>query len=496
LVAALDGVPIRAVLGLFEGVVTGAADGYARIAGRPALTLSHLGPGLANGLANLHNAARARSPVVNLVGEHPEWHRRLDPPLACDIACLASPMSQWVRTARRSDRLAKDALAALSQALRGAGRVATLIVPADCQWGPADEPPPANPMAREPGRVDGRAIRRAATTLRRGRAALLLGGHGLRRRGLAAAARITAACSTPLYIESFPARLDHGADAPMITRIPYVTARARAVLEQHQALVVAGCTPPVPYFAEPEAERVVTNRLAVTIAASPDDDVPAALEALAEELGAKPASVPARAPARPDGNTLSVPNLMATVASLQPEGAIIVDEGVSAGGAYLAATAGSPPFSYLSLTGGATGFGLPCATGAAIAAPGRRVIVLEGDGSAMYTPQALWTQAREQLDVTTILLANDRYAILEIELARAGAALGDAARRLTQLAPPASEWTALCHAFGVRCTTVATVEELRAALTASLLEPGPNVIEVRSGPRQTQEWLTPEIFHK
>src|SRR5512139_807486 len=216
LVAALDSVGgMRAVLGLFEGVCTGAADGYARMSGKPALTLLHLGPGLANGLANLHNARRARSAVVNLVGDHATWHRPFDPPLAADIESLAHPVSAWVRTTRTVTELATDRAAAIEAAQRPPGQVATLIVPQDCAWEAAGgaAPPASRP---QPARVSQHVIEAAAEGLRAAGGALFRGGTGLRASAVRAAARVAAATGCQLWQETLAARVDEGAHLPAI----------------------------------------------------------------------------------------------------------------------------------------------------------------------------------------------------------------------------------------------------------------------------------------
>src|SRR5213082_1858792 len=177
LVNALDRMPsVRAVLGLFEGVCSGAADGYARMGGRPALTLLHLGPGLSNALANLHNARRARSPVVNLVGDQATWHRAADAPLTSDIVSLARPVSRWVRESRSAATVAQDAAEAIAAAQEPPGGVATLILPSDCQA--AEAPGPVKPIAVAPARrVSADTVERVAARLRgREKAALFLGG--------------------------------------------------------------------------------------------------------------------------------------------------------------------------------------------------------------------------------------------------------------------------------------------------------------------------------
>lgn len=482
LVAALDREPgMRAVLGVFEGVCTGAADGYARIAGRPALTLLHLGPGFANGIANLHNARRARSPIVNLIGDHATWHLPFDAPLTSDIVSLASPVSAWVRSNRSAATLAADFADAVAAASRPPGQVATLIAPADCQWGEAEAGAKPWPPERLP-RADAARIEAAARRLRASRTpALLLGQGALREAGLRAAARVAAATGAALLCDVFPARIDRGAGLPRVEKIPYFPEQAQERLGRCDTLLLAGARSPVAFFGYPGVASRLAPEPAECPLATPDEDAAQALSDLADALDA-PARAPApSAVALPDAppGALTPVALGAVLARLQPEGAIVVDEGATSGAAYFAAAEAAPPHTYLALTGGAIGQGLPCATGAAIAAGrGGKVIALQADGSGLYTLQALWTQAREQLDVVTLICANRSYRILQLELLRAGIAEpGAKARALTDLSHPEMDWTALARGFGVPATRAATTQELTQALSAALARSGPSLIE-------------------
>jgi acetolactate synthase-1/2/3 large subunit len=485
LVTALDTVSgVRAVLGLFEGVCTGAADGYGRMADRPALTLLHLGPGFANGIANLHNARRARSPIVNLIGDQPTWHLEFDAPLTSDIQSqsLAAPVSAWVRAAKSSRELSSDVAEAIAVALRPPGRVTTLIVPVDCQWGEAEAPAARRPVDRpEPFRddaVDG--ARRALSES--GPGVLLLGGWALRARGLRAAGRIAAATGCRLVCETFPARLERGAGLPAVERLPYFPEQVTESLRGASTLVLAGAVEPVAFFGYPNVpSRLTPSDCAIEVLAHPEQDVPAALEALADALDAAPDAgefASTQRPPEPRG-ALSPSSVGAVLARSQPEGAIVVDEAATSGMPYFLSAGATPPHTYLSLTGGAIGQGLPCATGAAIACPDRPVIALQADGSGMYTLQSLWTQAREGLDVTTLLCANRRYRILQIELARAGVAeLGPQARALTDLSRPDIDWVRLAEAQGVPAARPESPEEFTRELERALREPGPHLIEL------------------
>jgi acetolactate synthase-1/2/3 large subunit len=483
LVEALDRVPgLRAVLGLFEGVCTGAADGYARMAGRPALTLLHLGPGFANGIANLHNARRAGTPVVNVIGDHASWHLAADAPLHSDIESLARPVSGWVRRTRHADELAADGAAAIAAALAPPGQVATLIVPADCQWEPAGAGSLPRVEARRAAAVSSDRVERAAYALREEEPAVLfLGGPALTPRGLCAAARVRAASGCRVYHETFFARLARGGDLPAFERLPYFPEQAVQALIGARDLVLAGARDPVAFFGYPGGRsRLGPEGCARIELASASEDVSGALEALADALDA-PARPPAPAPreraALPRG-ALDVPALGQALAALQPEGAIVVDEGATSSAAHFALAAAAPPHDWLALTGGAIGQGLPCAVGAALACPDRKVIALQADGSGMYTLQALWTMAREGLDVVTVVCANRAYRILQIELARAGVAEpGPKARALTDLGRPELAWTELARGMGVPAVRASDAESLSKELARALSEPGPTLIE-------------------
>jgi acetolactate synthase-1/2/3 large subunit len=482
LVSALDAVPgVRGVLGLFEGVCTGAADGYGRMAGKPALTLLHLGPGFANGIANLHNARRAHAPVVNLIGDHATWHARADAPLTVDIESLARPVSTWVRRAASAAQLAQDFAQAIRASLTPPGRVASLIVPADCQWEEAGAPAPV-PSAPAPRAVEEGAIAAAAAALRGdGGAALLIGGSALGEAGLRAAARIASATGCRLLHHTFVARVERGAGLPPVERLPYFPEQAIEVLKSFQRIVLAGAREPVAFF----GYRGLPSRLAPETAqvielAALGADVVGALEALGEHLGAAQEAAGAGGDSRPQrpSGALTPGSLGQAVAAAQPEGAIVMDESATAGLAYLAHAASAPRHTLLGLTGGAIGQGLPCAVGAAIACPDRKVIALQGDGGGMYTLQALWTAAREALDVVAVICANRAYRILQVELARAGVeAPGPQASALTQLSQPELDWVALARGMGVPGARADTGDAFATAFERALGEPGPALIE-------------------
>lgn len=488
LVAALDEVPrIRAVLGLFEGVCTGAADGYGRLTGRPALTLLHLGPGFANGIANLHNARRARSPIVNLIGDQASWHLAADAPLTSDIASLAAPVSGFLRTSTSAKTLAADGAAAIAASLGPPGQVATLVVPSDFQSEPGGRPeamagpPHAVPATRElasvpPERVEGVAARLRAG----GPAVILLGDRGLDARPQRAAARIAAATGARLYAETFPARWERGGHLPAVERLAYFPEQAREALAGAD-VILAGARDPVAFFGYPGQASELAPADKQILLSAPGEDVAGALEALADALSAPGSLASASQIGRPVAPTgpLDPRSIGAALAHALPEDAIVVDEAATSGLPFYAASAAAPRHTVLALTGGAIGQGLPCATGAALACPGRKVVAFQADGSAAYTAQALWTQAREQLDVVTLLCANRAYRILQVELHRAGVAEpGPQARRLTSLAAPELDWVALARGYGVPGERVETADALVPALARALAEPGPQLLEL------------------
>lgn len=481
-VAALDAVPrMRGVLALFEGVATGAADGYARIAGRPAAVLLHLGPGLGNGLANLHNARRAHTPVVVVVGEHATYHQRYDAPLQSDIETLARNVSGWVRRASATRGVAREAAAAVAAAMGPPGQVATLILPADVSWSEGGRPiGPAPRLAFST--VDDTTIKDIAAVLEANEpAVLLLGGAALAERGLRAADRIARATGATLLAETFPARMRRGGGLPAVPRLAYLAEAASAQLDGARHLVLAAARSPVSFFAYPgRPSDLVPPGCHVHTLASVDEDVEQALDALAERLGAQPGAEPSTLAdrANPPRGPLDARSFAAAVGVALPDEAIVVDEANTSGLALAAATARAPRHDVLALTGGAIGHGLPTALGAAIAAPDRPVVCLQADGSAMYTLQALWTQAREGTNVTTVLLNNRSYAILRMELARVHAGTGAAkAHAMFDLSRPDLDFTALSRGMGVPAVRVATAEELHAQLVRAIAEPGPQLIE-------------------
>ncbi len=479
-VAALDRVPgMRCVLGLFEGVVTGAADGYARMAGKPAATLLHCGPGLANGLANLHNARRAHVPMVNIVGDQATFHRPLDAPLTADTEGWARPVSGWTRTATHAATVGADAAQAVQAALTAPGQIATLILPSDTSWdegGIVAAPLPPPPAAH----ADQGTVEATARVLRSGEPAMfIMSGAALRAGPLAMAGGICATTGARMMAQTSNARIERGAGRMPIERVPYPVDVALQALAGLKHIVLVGAAAPVGFFAYPNKPgRLYPKDCTIHVLARPDQDGPAALAALAGELGAHPAEAPHAERGQPGRGPVEAEAFSHSLAALMPEGAIVVDEAITFGRGLFPLTTGAAPHDWLQLTGGAIGDGLPLSTGAAIAAPGRRVITLQADGSAMYTVQALWTQAREKLDVTTVILSNRKYAILLGELANVGANPGRTALDMMDLGNPNLDWVQIGQGLGVESARAETMDQFNDLLAGANGRSGPFLIEL------------------
>ena len=504
-VAALDRIPgVRCVLALFEGVATGAADGYYRMAGKPAATLLHLGPGLGNGLANLHNARKARSGIVNIVGDHARGHARFESPLKSDAEGIARTVSHWVRSSARAADVGSDGAAAVVATRDGAvGRIATLLLPADTAWGAGGRVAGARPAARltaqdpTPATAPDDAVVAAARLLTRlgPQSMLLLGAGGAAsEQAQQLAAAIAAQTGCRLMAEFYNARMPAGLGRPRIERLAYAVDAAVAQLAQTDAIVLAGAVDPIAFFAYPgKPSQLKRPGASLLTLAEPQQDVPALLQALADELGVgrqaagrtaalaasgtalRPAALPPSA--LPTG-ALTPEAIAWVVSATLPEQAVVVDEAVSSGRGFAPAMAGAAPHDWLQVMGGAIGFGLPGAVGAALGAPGRPVLVLEGDGSAMYTVQALWTMARESLPIGVLIFANRAYRILQGELLGVGARIqGDKAAAMLSLASPAIDWVSLARGQGVPGVRVDTAEALAKALRDGWASRGPWLVE-------------------
>jgi acetolactate synthase-1/2/3 large subunit len=480
-VAALDRVPgMRCVLGLFEGVVTGAADGYARIAGKPAATLLHCGPGLGNGLANLHNGRRANTMMVNCVGDQATYHRPLDAPLTADTEGLARSVSGWVRTASKAANVGADAAVAVQAAQTSPGQIATLILPSDTCWDAGGVVGQPLPVPKAPT-VDGHVVRNAAAALRNGRKTLILLGNGALRTGpLADAARIAAAHGAMLLAQGSNGRIERGAGRHPIGRIPYPVDQAVELLKDIEQIILIGAIKPVIFFAYPNKPGTpVPPNAVVHILTRPEHDQAQALAALAEELGQpKAVPVPGYAGGELGRGKITSEAFAASLVVLMPENAIVSDESVTFGRSIWPITMKARAHDWLAVTGGAIGGGIPLATGCAVAAPDRRVVNLQADGSAMYTIQGLWTQAREKLDVTTVIFSNRKYQILLGELANVGANPGRTALDMMDLGNPDMDFVKMANGMGVDAARADTMEQFNDLFAQSLNRKGPYLIEL------------------
>ncbi|TYT74259.1 acetolactate synthase large subunit [Desulfobotulus mexicanus] len=483
LVEAFDRVKgIRPVLCLFEGVATGAADGQARMTGKPGLTLLHLGPGFANGIANLHNARRAKSPIINLIGDHATWHRGANAPLTMPVEKLAASLPGWVRYAGRTRTLGADLLSCYEAAMSGG--IASLVLPHDLQ---------AMEMNNLPEELSYHAyykenqqtLESAADMLKNAKnAALLLGGSALGVEGLKAAAAICGKTGASLFMETFAARMERGKDIPAPERIPYFPEAAIERLKDFDTIILAGMDAPVAFFGYPGIPGQILRPGHHTLQiAKSEDDAANSLKTLAKILAANAGDIITQGSPLFDadpGEQLDMVSLGIILASMQPENAIVVDEGISSGIFYNYYATGASAHTSLSITGGAIGFGMPCAIGASMACPERPVIGLQADGSAMYTFQALWTQAREKLPITTILCENGGYNILDIEMSRAGiSSPGPMAASLTKFKNPSIGWVGLAESMGVPAEEVHTASQLQQALSHRNFMDGPKVIVVK-----------------
>ena len=481
-VAGLDDIAeMKAILCLFEGVATGAADGYARVTGKPASTLLHLGPGLANGWANLHNARRARVPLVNIIGDHATYHAKYDAPLQSDISAVAAALHGWQRRTMSQNSVAQDTADAISAAYGPPGQIATLLLPADVSWSELDAAPATWPRATSSGAAspDSDQLNAALVALRTKKAALMIGGSALNAEQLLLAQRIGSATGTRLIMETFPAVVDRGRGVANPERLIYLSEFAISQLKDIDTLILIGTNEPVGFFGYPDIpSRLVSDGCDVIAVAPPGYDTLVALSALVDELKAPPVEVATGdRPQQPTG-ALTTQSFAAAIGATLPEDVIVADESNTSGVHLFGATQFAPEHRWMTLTGGSIGFGLPVALGAAVASR-QRVLALESDGSMLYTPQALWTMAREGLDVTVVALSNRSYAILNLERQRVGAVTnGATSQRMLELDGPELDLCSIATGMGVPSVKVTTADELVIALERSYATPGPSFIEV------------------
>jgi acetolactate synthase-1/2/3 large subunit len=481
-VAALDDADMRAVLCLFEGVASGAADGYARIADKPAATLLHLGCGLGNALANLHNARKARVPMINIIGDHATYHTKYDAQLQSDIETVAKNISKWIKTTPQTSELASDAAEVVQVANGPPAQIATLILPADVSWNEGAKPEQPRPPIQASPAADA-TVQAIAQVLQKSgkKAALLLGNRVLREEGLRTASQIAEKTGAKLFCEVFPTRLERGAGLPAVERIAYLAEMASVQLAGYDHLVLVDAKAPVSFFAYPgKKSYLVPDGCTAHTLVEQDEDALGSLRALVDALGARdtaPKLQEAGRPKLPKGK-LNASKACQAIGALLPERAIISDEAQTSGIKLPISTAGAPRHDVLALTGGAIGQGLPAAVGAAIAAPDRPVLALLGDGSAMYTIQALWTMAKEGLDITTVIFNNRSYGILNIELERVGAkSIGPKAKAQLDLSEPAIDFVAMAQGMGVYARRVETAEAFNTALEEAFKTKGPYLID-------------------
>ncbi len=472
---------VRSVLCLFEGVATGAADGYGRMADKPAVSLLHVGCGLSNGMANLHNARKAHSPIVNLVGNHATWHQQYDAPLTTDVPAHARVCSDWVGVSESADTLSADGAAAVHVSLKGSGKIATLIVPANHAW---EETERVSKAAAKPSfpKVSDSVLEEVADLLSNGRrTGLVLGGRALRADALEVAGRISEATGASLICETFPVRLQRGMGRVPVNRIPYFAEKGVAFFSEYEQLILVGGRVPVAFFAYPgKPSLLAPDDCLVKPLASVDEDVMAALTSLADRLDAANAPVVRQQAVVFDFpcGRLTAETIGQSVSMLLPENAIIADEGITSSQPVYIATQGAAAHDWLAITGGAIGIGLPLALGAAVACPARKVVALQADGSAMYTLQALWTMAREKTDVTAVIFNNRSYAILNMELARVGAGRpNDKTLSMLDLGNPDLDWVQLSEGMGVPASRVTSAEAFHLAFEAAMQTKGPRLIE-------------------
>jgi acetolactate synthase I/II/III large subunit len=482
-VIALDKVEgMRCILGMSEIIVTGCADGYARMAGKPAVTLLHCGPGFANGIANLHNARRANTPVVNIIGDQATYHRPFDPPLTADTEGLARAVSHWVRTSGSSQQVSSDGAAAVKAARTPPGQIATLIVPADVAWSEGSGPALPLPVSAR-SQVAPEVLQTVARILRSGEPAMLfLNGQALCEAGLVAAQRIAHTTGAMLRTPTHVPRMARGRGRVPVERLPYVVDAALNVLARLNHVILVGAKPPVGFFAYPGKPSLMTPQdCEITVLARPEQDAVAALRWLADEIGA-PRVVPIKeAGPKPHivGGPFEPESFGMTLAALLPENAIVADDAVTSGRALFPVTFNAAPHDWIQSTGGAIGHAFPCATGAAVACPDRKVVCLQADGAGMYSLQALWTQARERLDVVNVVFANRVYKILFGELRSEDAEPGRASNNLFDLGRPDLDWVSLAKGMGVDAVCVETLEGFADVFRAACGRRGPFLIEFR-----------------
>lgn len=475
---------MRSVLCLFEGVATGAADGYSRVAGKPAATLLHLGPGLANGWANLHNAKKAKTPVINIVGDHATWHLPLGASLTSDLEGLSASISDWTKISASTADIGPDVALAYQTAMAKGGQIATLILPADTTWnngGIVAKPlPPA--AATMPSNEE---IAKAVSVFTSGRRiAVLVTGDSLIGEGREACTRIAAKTGATFFCHGLNRQMERGAGRMEFRRLSAWGQETLDVLARFDDLVIIGTGQPVLSFAHPTYKSVlVPDSVHVTKLASAEDDVTGTLKALSAAVGAPSAEAIAPLLAQRQHFDLATGALTAeaigrAINKFMPAGAIISDEAGTAGGGTYPFTAKAEPHDCLFLTGGSIGQGLPVALGAAMARPDRKILNLQADGSAAYTVQALWSMAREKCDVTVVIFSNRQYGILMRSIGMyAIPGMPNRVPDLFDLSNPDINWAQVAEGMGVEGHVCRTAEEFNRIFQDCMRRKGPQLIE-------------------
>ncbi|MGE3247749.1 MAG: acetolactate synthase large subunit [Beijerinckiaceae bacterium] len=475
---------MRSVLCLFEGVASGAADGYSRMTGKPAATLLHLGPGLSNAWANLHNARKAQTPVVNIVGEHATWHLPLGASLTSDLVGLSHTISHWTKVSESTAAIGADAAEAVKKSLENGGQIATLVLPADHTW--SEGGVAAAPRAPEPDRkISDAEIGKAAAILTSGRkVGVLVTGSSLIGESREACTRIAAKTGATFFCHGLNRQMERGEGRMEFKRLSGWGQETLQVLAAYDDLIIVGTGQPVLSFAHPTFQSVLVPETVQKLhLGEPEDDLAGALVALAEAVGKPdPAAVEAllvkREVCELASGTLNAESIGRAINRFMPENAIISDEAGTGGGPTYPFTAKGPAHDALFLTGGSIGQALPVALGAAIACPDRKVLCLHADGGAMYTLQALWSIAREKCDVTTVIFSNRRYGILIRSVGMyAIPGLGNQVPDLFDLSNPDIGWAKLAEGMGVEGHTCRTAEEFNTVFEDCMKRKGPQLIE-------------------
>jgi acetolactate synthase-1/2/3 large subunit len=361
-----------------------------------------------------------------------------------------------------------------------------LILPGDVSWQEAAASVPPRPAAKKRKAPDAARVEHVAQVLRSSEPAMiLLANKATRGEALEKAGKVAAATGARLGSQFFTARIERGAGRVPIERIPYAVAQAQIFLKAIRHIITVETREPVAFFAYPDKPSLMKPEgTLVHPFVEADEDSALAFDMLLQALGATGA-VPLRQPrieTPVPGGALNPTSIAHALAAALPEHCILVDESLTTGRESMGLTLGALPHDLINNMGGSIGYGTPVATGAALACPDRRVFCMVGDGSAMYTIQSLWTQARENLNVTTIIFANNSYAILKAEYANMGAGTGvpgERALSMIDIDRPRIDWLAMAKSMGVPGVAVDTAETFHKAMVHSTREPGPCLIEVR-----------------